>query len=190
MITLTRAEFLLNQKRYMREIADGAVFIYSTDTIYGIGCNALSSKAVMRIREMKGRETNPFSVIAPSKEWIFKNCVSSERTKEWVSKLPGPYTLIMSLSNKKAIAPEVNNNMETLGVRIPSHWISEFVAEFGFPIITTSANVSGETFMTTIDNLDDRIKAKVDFIVYDGPRDGHPSTLVNLTKDEPELIKR
>jgi len=190
MVILTKAEFLLNKKRYMREIAEGAVFIYPTDTIYGIGCSAINSKAVKRVRGIKGREKNPFSVIAPSKEWIINNCETDEKIKGWLNKLPGAYTLILNLKKLEAVAPEVNNNLGTLGVRLPAHWISGVVEEFGFPIITTSANLSGESFMTTLDNLDDRIKTKVDFIIYDGEKEGHPSTLVNLTKQEPELIKR
>ncbi len=190
MITLTKTEFLLNKKKYMKDIAEGAIFVYPTDTIYGIGCSAINSRAVKKIRQMKGRETNPFSVIAPSKEWIAKNCETNDKTQEWLDKLPGAYTIILNLSNKKAVAQEVNNNLGTLGVRVPDHWVSGFVEEFGFPIVTTSANKSGDNFMTTIDNLDDSIKAKVDFIIYEGPRKSHPSTLVNLTKPKPELIKR
>ena len=72
---LTKEEFLLEKIQLFEEILDGAVFVYPTDTIYGIGCNATDEKAVRKLRELKGRPTNPFSVIVPSTEWILENCI-------------------------------------------------------------------------------------------------------------------
>ena len=76
MRVLSKEEFE-NQKDVIRTslIENSPVFIYPTDTIYGIGCNALSKEAVEKIRSIKQRKTNPFSVIAPSKEWIDENFV-------------------------------------------------------------------------------------------------------------------
>ena len=76
----------------LEAIRAGKIFIYPTDTIYGLGCNAENSQAVKKIREMKQREEKPFSVIAQGKEWIRKNClVKNEKDLEL---LPGPYTII------------------------------------------------------------------------------------------------
>ncbi len=172
------------------EIRNGIIFIYPTDTIYGIGCDATNTRAVKWIREIKRRDAKPFSVIAPSKQWILKNCSVSAASKKWINKLPGPYTLILRLKNKKSIARAVNEGKDTLGVRIPKHWISLVASQLNRPIVTTSANLSGKPFMTSLANLDKSIKKKVDLILYEGPKKARPSTLVDLTESRPVVIKR
>jgi L-threonylcarbamoyladenylate synthase len=187
---LNKDEYKIRRHEILYRIKNGAVFIYPTDTIYGIGADALHSKAVDRVRDAKERSTMPFSVIAPSKEWIKENCHTNKETEQWLNKLPGPYTLILKLKNKKAIEPNVNSNMETVGVRIPDHWAANIAKEINSPIVTTSANVTTKEFMTSLDNLDPNIKNKVDFIIYEGEIKGRPSTLIDLTKEKVEIKKR
>jgi len=179
---LTKAELHVRFAEIAEQISKGAVFIYPTDTIYGIGCNALDKKAVEKIRTLKERPANPFSIIVPSKEWITENCIIIKEAKEWLNKLPGPYTLILNLKKKNAIAKSVNQGEETIGVRIPAHWISSVVQELGFPIITTSANRSGRPFMTSLEDLDSTIRGGVDFIIDEGEKKGKPSKIVNLVE--------
>ncbi len=164
------------------------VFIYPTDTIYGIGCNALSKEAVKKIRKIKQRSKNPFSVIAPGKEWIDENCVVNENAKDWIKRLPGPYTLILK-TKKQCVAENVAPGLGSLGVRIPDHWFSDFANEIDIPIVTTSVNKAGEDFMTSLENLDAEIKSRVDFIIYEGPKKGSPSKIIDLT-DEEKVIER
>ena len=185
---LTREEVNAEKISLMESIIDGAVFIYPTDTIYGLGCNALKSAPVKKIRDIKNRAKNPFSVIAPSKQWIFDNCVIEEEAVKWIEKLPGPYTLILKVKNS-AVAKEVNSNLNTLGIRIPDHWFSSFVEELEVPIVTTSANKAGSNFMTSLDNLDLDIKNNVDFIIYEGEKKGSPSKIIDLT-NKIKIIKR
>jgi len=164
------------------------VFIYPTDTIYGIGCNATNKEAVENIRRIKQRDESPFSVIAPTKEWIDENCVINNNAKEWIKRLPGPYTLILKRKTD-CVAENVAPNLNTLGVRIPDHWFSDFVNEANMPILTTSVNKSKSDFMTSLEDLDDEIKSKVDFIIYDGEIKGTPSKIIDLT-DEIEVTER
>jgi len=169
------------------EIEVGAVFVYPTDTIYGIGCNALDSFAVKQIRKIKQRDEKLFSVIAPSKEWIIENCIVEDKYKKYLNKLPGPYTLIFRIRKKDAIVREVSKG--TLGVRIPNHWISEFVRELGFPVVTTSLNKSGEKPLTKISEIPKKMASKIDFAIDEGELNGKPSRVIGLTGKKAIILR-
>jgi tRNA threonylcarbamoyl adenosine modification protein (Sua5/YciO/YrdC/YwlC family) len=183
---VTKEEFEQRFDEFMKKILDGAVFIYGTDTIYGIGCDATNRQAIEKIREIKGRNKSPFSVIAPSKGWVVKNCGNTEE----LDKLPGPYTIIMKLRNKDCVADEVNPGRETIGVRIPNHWFSAIVEEIGVPIVTTSVNKKDEPFMTSAEDIDKNITGHVDFMIDEGVISGRPSALIDLTQKEKKVTKR
>ncbi len=185
---VTADEFRLKKSLFLKKIRDGAVFIHPTDTIYGIGCDATNSEAVEKVRMIKQRPEIPFSVIAPSKKWIYDNCDVKSNAFKWIERLPGPYTLIFTLVNKEAVSKQVNCGLGTIGVRIPKHWFSKAVEELGFPVVSTSANISGEQFMTSMDDLDERIK--VDFVIYEGEKKGRPSKIVSLVEEKEKIIER
>ena len=190
MRVLTKDELKIKDELMKRYIKEGAVFLHPTDTIYGLGCDSSNRNAVRKIRKMKKRPTQPFSVIAPSKKWIKENCVVTKEAQKWITKLPGPYTLILKLKNKNCVAKEVNPGLDTLGVRIPKHWFTDFVKKIGFPLVTTSANCAGRNFMTSVDDIDTRIKSKLDFMVYEGEKKGIPSKIIDLSKESVEVRKR
>ena len=173
-------ELNLEKQSIIDEIINGAVFIHPTDTIYGIGCNAELSKAVKKVRHLKGRATNPFSIIAPSMEWIYDNCIITKEAEEWLEKLPGPYTLIFNLKNN-CVAKEVNPGLKTLGIRIPNHWIRKLVTDADVPVVTTSVNKVNEDYMTSLEDLDPAIKGGIDFVIYEGKKEGKPSKIIDLS---------
>ncbi len=179
-----KEETLQNREEIIESIISGKIFIYPTDTIYGIGCNALDSGAVAKIRQIKQRDSKPFSVIVPSEKWIRDNCNIGDSVEGHLGKLPGPYTLFLKLKEESAVASDINplNNNATVGVRIPAHWFTDLVVEAGIPFVTTSVNLSGEPHMTSLDNLDETIKNSVDFIIYEGPIEGQPSRKIDLTQ--------
>jgi tRNA threonylcarbamoyl adenosine modification protein (Sua5/YciO/YrdC/YwlC family) len=193
MQVITPAEARLRKEEIKKRILNGEVFIYPTDTIYGLGCNALDSKAIKKLRDMKQRPDTPFSVIAPSGDWIKENCSVTKDAEEWVKKLPGPYTLILK-TNDSPVAPEVAPGKETVGVRIPRHWISGFVKWLGIPVITTSVNITDEPFMTKLEDLDldinENIRHKVSFVIDEGEIKGRPSKLIHLEGEEVKVRER
>ncbi len=179
---LTHKELALRKNEILDKIKAGEIFIYPTDTIYGIGCIATNTKSIQKIREIKNRPNAPFSIIAPSLEWINENCPQNE----WIDQLPGPLTLVMPCSF--SFPDNLNPGKSTVGVRFPNHWITEFVKELGTAIVTTSANKHGKEFMTSTKDLDPDVEKEVDFMIYEGVKEARPSKIIHI--DSKEIIER
>ena len=161
-------------ENYTQDILSGKIFIYPTDTIYGLGCNAENKEAVEKIKQIKTRDKNkPLSVIAPSTKWIKQNCVVDVKLDEY---LPGPYTLILRKKNQNFLNQV--SPTEFMGIRIPACPFSMQVKQAGVPFITTSVNLSGEPFATDIKEIPKQILKKADFIIDQGKLNGRPSTLI------------
>ena len=188
MIVISKEEFLENSESFTKKILDGAVFIYPTDTIYGIGCDAANDSAVKRIREIKQRDEKPFSIAVPSRAWIEENCEVNQTAIPYLNKLPGPYTLLLKL--KKNSVSKFVTNTGIVGVRIPDNWFAKVIAGLAMPIVSTSANITAQKHMSSMQNLHSDVANKVDFIIYEGEKSGSPSAIIDLTKESPEIIKR
>ena len=158
------------------KIESGKVFVYPTDTVYGLGCDATNEKSVNRIKKIKGRDASkPMSVIAPSVEWIQEHCLIDDRLD--LSKyLPGPYTLILKKKNVDFLKSVASG--DTLGVRIPKSEFCDEIRKVGVPFVTTSVNLSGEPPAVEVSEIDNKIIEKVDEVVDYGKLNGKPSTLV------------
>ena len=88
------------------------------------------------------------------------------------------------MKNPEEFPRGVTQGRDTIGVRIPDHWSSQAVAEFGGPIITTSANRTGQNYMRKVENLTADWREEIDFVIYEGENKGIPSTLVHIYKEE------
>ncbi len=180
---ITKEEYSNYKEKIIREIAKGAVFIYPTQSMYCLGCDATNSKAVIRLRRIKQRFKGPFSVIVPNKAWIRKWCVVDKKVEKWVERLPGPYTLVLKGKPKAPVAPEVNPWKDgTIGVKLPRHWSSELATLLGRPIVSTTANQRGKALMTSLSNMSDPLRKNVDFVLYEGPKKGSPNEIIDLAR--------
>ncbi len=168
-------------KKFIKE----GIVVYPTDTIYGIGCNALDSELVSRIRELKKRDEKPFSVIAPSKKWIFDNFVvyNKNHIKE------GPFTFILKMK-KKVVCSEVNNGMKTVGVRLPNHPFMKVIQGSNVPFVTTSVNVSGKRPIFEVKEIPRGIRKGIDLVIDAGKIEGSSSVLIDLTSEVPKIVRR
>lgn len=171
----------------VKSIKEGKIIIYPTDTIYGIGCDAKNTLAVQKIRGIKNRTEKPFSVIAPSKEWIYENFEINN--KNYIEKLPGPYTFIIR-TNKAGLVSYHTSSSNILGIRVPNHKITKVIQKAKVPFVTTSVNLAGEPPITDIRKIPKSILKNVDLVIDDGILNNQASVLIDLTGEIPRIIKR
>lgn len=178
-------DFVLKNKQFFsQEVKKGKIFIYPTDTLYGLGCDATNEKAVEKIREIKNRDQKPFLIIAPNINWIENN--TSFNHKLELNKLPGPYSFIVNIK-PNIVANSVLMKSKTIGVRIPS---SDIIKILKVPFISTSVNFSGQSPAITLKDIPKEIKSKVDYIIKSNkPLLGKPSTIIDLTKNKPLILR-
>ncbi|HSU72631.1 MAG TPA: Sua5/YciO/YrdC/YwlC family protein [Candidatus Binatia bacterium] len=184
MDVISKDEFVQGLNRYLARILDGQLFIHPLDSLYGIGCDATNSQAVLHVREAKGRFSKPFCIIAPSKHWIRTNCVITHAAERWLNRLPGPEMLVLELKRKYAVAPEVNPTQETIAVRMPAHWFTKVAQVLGRPLVTTTANHVHTSIMTSQEDLDPEIAKHIDFMIYEGVKKLHPTPVIELTDSD------
>jgi len=162
-------------------LREGRVLIYPTDTVYGLGCS-IESPSVERVFEIKTRGRDmPLSVAFSSIEMVKEYAIVGDGEREFITdNIDEPYTFIL---NKKSIIPSaVTGGKDTVGVRIPNHAVVRaFIEKAGVPVITTSANVSGEAPPASVDEIADEIKDAADLVIDSGPcRVGKPSKVIDL----------
>jgi len=178
----------MNRVELAKAIREGAIIIYPTDTLYGIGCNATKTESVRKIADAKGRgEGKVFSVIAPSKEWITENTViTSERAKFMNSLFPGPYTLLLK---SKINMPFTVSNEGKIGVRIPKNEFCDFIRSQGAPFITTSVNMTGNEPVFSIKDVPEQIKQIADYAIDAGEVRGISSRVFDISGGSLEIVR-
>jgi len=164
----------------VERIKRGEVFIYPTDTVYGLGCDIMNESAVKRLFKIKGRSMDKalsvaFSDVAQIEQFAE---VSPADVKVLEERLPGPYTFIVS---RGGMPTWVTGGLDTAGVRVPDNTMMSKVIKKSGPVITTSANLSGRPAIKDLNELSKELRGAVDFIIDSGViGSGMPSTLVDL----------
>jgi tRNA threonylcarbamoyl adenosine modification protein (Sua5/YciO/YrdC/YwlC family) len=183
------------EKRKIRQVVEnlrnGGVIGYPTDTVYGIGCSIAHKGAIERVYAIKGKERNKLlSIICSDLKDISQYAqVSNYAYKTMKKLLPGSYTFILQATR---LVPKIMlTKRKTVGIRIPDHPIClALVAELGNPIITTSVAKPDEELYSDPEEIHDRLKGRLDLVIDGGTLVAEHSTIVDLTGDAPEVIRR
>ncbi|MBD3389665.1 threonylcarbamoyl-AMP synthase [Candidatus Micrarchaeota archaeon] len=160
----------------------GGVLIYPTDTVYGIGGDARDLKVVERVRKIKGKKEQVFSVILGGVGMVGEYAVTEGKAMQYVlESFPGATTLL--LKSKKEL-PVVR--VGKIGVRVPEHiFMRRLSLELGMPIITTSANRSGETAPTDFAEIEKSVMEEADLAIDGGKTlHGMSSTVVDVEEEK------
>jgi L-threonylcarbamoyladenylate synthase len=173
-------------------IRSGGLVVFPTETVYGLGANALDAAAVKKIYALKGRPVNsPLIVHVASVEQARE--LAAEWTEE-AEKLarehwPGPLTLVVP--KRRIIPDEVTAGLATVGLRVPRHPVAlELLREAGVPIAAPSANRFTQLSPTTAQHVREAFGDETPFLLDGGPCEvGLESTVIAVTKDGLEVLR-
>jgi len=179
-------------KEIANEVRNGSLVLFPTETVYGIGANALSDEAVKKIFIAKGRaQDNPLIAHIASFDDLKNiveepNCIEKKLMKAFC---PGPFTIILKAKN--TISRNVTAHLDTVGIRMPSNKIAhELIKYAGVPIAAPSANISGRPSGTNIIDIIEELDGKVDYIIDGGTVDiGLESTVVRVIGDKVHILR-
>lgn len=180
-------------KETAEKIKKGGIVVFPTETVYGIGTNALNAEAVKKLYQIKERPLNkPISLLVNSIEMIEKIAKDISEIEYKIIKrfFPGPLTIIL---NKKDIVPNiVTSNQKTVGIRMPENEIALKLIEYaGIPLATPSANISGKPSGTEIKDIIKELGEKVDCYIDGGKSKlGLASTIVQVVNGEPKILRQ
>ncbi len=169
-------------------IRNGEVILYPTDTIWGIGCDATNEKAVEKIIDIKSRRSDKGFVVLVDSIEMLKKFVKHvhPRVETLISFHERPLTVIYD--EGKGVAKKVMGDDGSLAVRVVQDpFCRELIKQFGKPLVSTSANISGEPFPAHFGEISSEIFEKVDFVVkykQDSKDQGEPSVIVRLNEQE------
>lgn len=189
---LSRPEDIENLKIAAKVVRDGGLVAFPTETVYGLGANALDAEAVKKIFAVKGRpDDNPLISHLASVEDIYKYAYAEENKYfQRISTLfPAPLTVIL---RKCSLIPDaVTAGLPNAGFRIPENLVARKLIELaGVPIAAPSANISGRPSTTRAEHVIEDLFGKVDVIIDGGPcKVGVESTIVTLATDPPVLLR-
>ncbi len=171
-------------------VRNGGVIVYPTDTVYGIGCQPFDVNAVNKVMSIKGREKKPSPVLVCDIEQLYSVAVPTDEEVSAAVKLwPGPVTIVMK--KHPNVPSEVTAGEKTIGVRMPANIVAlQIMKSSGYPLLGTSANISGLPPATSVENLDAAIAKRVD-VVVDGGRTlyGRPSTVISIYGGKVKVLR-
>jgi tRNA threonylcarbamoyl adenosine modification protein (Sua5/YciO/YrdC/YwlC family) len=184
--------------RKIRQVVDclraGGVIVYPTDTVYAMGCDIFNPKGMEKLCRIKGirPEKNNFSIICSDLSNLsdYTLNVDTPTYKMLKRAFPGPYTFILKANN--SVPKLFKNNKRTIGIRVPDHPIPlAIVNELGNPIVTTSIHSPNliQDYLSEAWEIEDIMGNMVDYVIDGGSAGLQPSTIIDVSGDEPILIR-
>ncbi len=180
-------------EKVVSALRDGGIVVYPTDTLYGMGCDALNVRAVEKICDLKGinPQKSNLSIICNDLSAISEYArVDTPTFKLMKRNLPGPFTFILPTTSS---LPKIYKNKKTVGIRIPDNPIIREIARMlGNPVLSTSVKDEGEEieYTTDPDLIHEKWSDIVDIVIDGGFGGIEPSTVVDCTSDEPVIVRQ
>ncbi|MGV9002714.1 L-threonylcarbamoyladenylate synthase [Flavobacterium sp.] len=180
-------------KKVVEVLRNGGLVIYPTDTVYGLGCDITNSRALEKIAKIKGikLEKANFSFVCCDLSNLsdYVRQIDTSTFKILKRALPGPYTFILPGNND---LPREFRKKKTVGIRVPANNIAlQIVKMLGNPIVSTSIHDDDEVleYSTDPELIFEKWQNIVDLVIDGGYGDNTPSTIIDLSGHEPEIIR-
>jgi L-threonylcarbamoyladenylate synthase len=180
------------KKHLSKTIQEGGLVVFPTETVYGIGANALDASAASKIYAVKGRPSdNPLIVHIDNLHTLNKLTTEiNEQARKLIQAFwPGPLTLIFK---KSALVPDaITGNLDTVAIRFPSHPAARKLIKLAkTPIAAPSANISGRPSSTLFSHVQEDLEGKVDIMIDGGKSTiGLESTVLDVTTENPMILR-
>lgn len=181
-------------KEAVEVLKSGGVIVYPTDTLYGLGANALDPAGVERIFKIKNRaREKPLPIAVRNIKWAKELAFIYQKEEKILKKVwPGAVGVVLP---KRNIVPYVlTAGKPNVALRVPNHlFVDKLLGRFGYPLTSTSANISGEEPSVKISKIIEIFKDfyhKPDLIIDAGDlKPSEPSTILDLTGDKPKILR-
>lgn len=176
-------------RRAVEALAGGEVIGYPTDTVYGLGCDISSKKAVDRLYQIKNMDrAHPLAFICPDLSEIARYAVVDNQIYRVLRRfLPGPYCFILEATRE--VPRLLQTKRKTIGIRVPNHpVITAVVKELGRPVISSTAQRAGSEVHVDPREIDDDFKG-LGLVIDSGAGGVVPTTVVDLTVSPPVVIR-
>ncbi len=174
-------------------LKQGGTIVYPTDTVYGLGCNALDEFAVRHIFDIKARSSKPLPIIARNLQWVEELVHLDETSRKYAAKFwPGKFTLV--LPKKDIIPAVVTTGLSSVAVGIPDFKFTDvLLGAFGYPLVATSANLSGQPPSGDIADVVSQLEQsfrRPDLVLDAGvlPK-SNPSVIIDCSTDKPKVLR-
>lgn len=187
------------QEKYIIQVVEslkqGGIVIFPTDTVYALGCSLYQPKAVERIARIKGIKTDKakFSILTDGMSNLseFTKPIANNVFRLMKKVLPGPYTFILPASTK--VPGMFESKKKTIGFRVPDNTILQMIiARLGHPLVSTSLHSDDDDYLEYVVNAEliyEKYENLVDFVIDGGPGGIEPSTILDCTGDDIEIIR-
>jgi len=164
-------------------IRHGQLVVYPTETVYGLGADALDPTAVEEVFAAKTRNReNPVSMAVPDAATAIEHTAPTDREQAFMEAfLPGPVTVVVERS--PAIPDVLTAGRDRVGIRVPDHDLALALLSETPPVTATSANVSGRPSARRVADLDDRVREAAAVVLDGGRTPGGGSTVVDVSRD-------
>lgn len=173
-------------------LAEGEIVVFPTETVYGLGANALDEKAVEKIYKAKGRPSDNPLIVHIADRKALKDLVETvpEKAERLMDAFwPGPLTMIMKKTS--AVPAIVSGGLDTVGIRFPSNKVAQaLIKSAGVPVAAPSANISGRPSPTRPEHVIEDMMGKVAAIIVSEETEvGLESTVVDMTTEPPTVLR-